>query len=72
MRLQDISLCSFFDTYWLSRIAPDLLPPESVLRNMLWVYGLRPVNDTVFVIGRGYPEPQHHYRIHQRDLCPSL
>lgn len=63
-----VSLSRAFDTYWLSRIAPDLLPPESVLRNMLWIYGLRPVNDTVFVIGLGYPEPQHHYSIHLQEL----
>lgn len=57
-----------FDVYWLSRLAPDVLPPESPLRNMLWIFGLHPTCDTVFVCGLGFPEPQHHYSSHLHAL----
>jgi hypothetical protein len=57
-----------FDTYWLTRVAPDLLPPELVQRNMLWLFGLHPTCDTAFVCGLGLPEPQHHYSIHLHEL----
>ncbi len=57
-----------FDVYWLSRVAPDLLPPELVLRNMFWIFGLHPTCDTVFVCGLGYPEPLHLYSGHLREL----
>ena len=57
-----------FDTYWLSQVAPDVLPPQSVLRNMLWVFGLHPAGDTTFVTGLGYPEPQHLYSSHLHAL----
>jgi hypothetical protein len=57
-----------FDTYWLSQVAPDVLPPRLVLRNMLWVFGLHPTCDTVFVCGLGYPEPRHLYSSHLHAL----
>jgi len=62
------SLARAFDVYWLSRVAPDLLPPEIVLRNMLWVFGLHPTCDTVFVCGLGFPEPKYHYSSHLHQL----
>ncbi len=57
-----------FDTYWLTRVAPDILPPDSALRNMLWIFGLHPTCDTVFVCGLGYPDPQHLYSSHLHEL----
>jgi len=57
-----------FDTYWLTQVAPDVLPPDSALRNMLWVFGLHPTCDTVFVCGLGYPDPQHLYSSHLHEL----
>jgi len=57
-----------FDAYWLSRVAPDALTMEDALRAMLWIFGLHPVNDVVFVCDIGYPGPKHLYsgRLHGR------
>jgi len=57
-----------FDTYWLSKVAPDLLPPSSALRAMMWLYGLHPAGDTTFVTGLGLPGPQHLYSSHLHAL----
>ncbi|KPK66070.1 MAG: hypothetical protein AMK73_01085 [Planctomycetes bacterium SM23_32] len=57
-----------FDAYWLTRVAPDLLPPELVQRNMLWLFGLHPTCDTAFVCGLGLPEPQHLFSGHLHAL----
>jgi endoglucanase len=62
------ALARTFDTYFLSRVAPDVLPKESPLRNMLWIFGLHPTSDTVFVTGLGYPEPKYLYNIHLHAL----
>mgnify|MGYP005663375581 CR=1 FL=1 len=52
----------------LAEINSSLLPPEIVLRNMLWVFGLHPTCDTVFVCGLGFPEPKYHYSSHLHQL----
>lgn len=57
-----------FDTYWLTRVAPDVLPPDAALRNMLWVFGLHPTCDTVFVCGLDYPGPEYLYSCHLLEL----
>jgi len=57
-------LARAFDAYWLSRVAPDVLPSEKALRSMLWIFGLHPVCDTVFVAGLGYPETRYLYNCH--------
>jgi len=57
-------LARAFDVYWLTRVAPDVLPPAAALRTMLWVFGLHPTCDTVFVAGLGYPEPRYLYNCH--------
>ena len=48
-----------FDAYWLSKVAPDVFPVSAALRSMLWIYGLHPLNDRVFVSGIGYPGPEY-------------
>ena len=48
-----------FDAYWLSKVVPDVFPVSSALRSMLWIYGLHPLNDRVFVSGIGYPGPEY-------------
>lgn len=53
-----------FDTYWLTKVVPDALPPEAPLRNMLWLYGLHPASDTVMIAGLGYPAPEYLYSCH--------
>jgi hypothetical protein len=57
-------LARAFDTYWLTRVVPDVLPPAAALPTMLWVFGLHPTCDTVFVAGLGYPEPRFLYNCH--------
>ncbi len=61
-------LSRVFDTYWLTDLAPDILPPGKPLRNMLWLFGLHPTCDTVFVAGLGFPETQHLYNCHLHAL----
>jgi hypothetical protein len=48
-----------FDAYWLSKVVPDGFPVSAALRSMLWIYGLHPLNDRVFVSGLGYPGPEY-------------
>ncbi len=48
-----------FDAYWLSRVAPDVFSVADTVRSMLWVFGLHPLNDMVFVSGVGHPGPTH-------------
>lgn len=57
-------LARAFDTYWLTRVVPDVLPPSVALRTMLWIFGLHPTCDTVFVAGLGYPETRFLYNCH--------
>jgi hypothetical protein len=57
-------LARAFDTYWLTRVAPEVLPPEKALRSMLWIFGMHPVCDTVFVAGLGFPETKYLYNCH--------
>lgn len=61
-------LARVFDTYWLAKVAPDILAPEAPLRNMLWIFGLHPTCDTVLVCGLGYEEPRHLYSTHLHAL----
>ena len=61
-------LARAFDTYWLTRAAPDVLPPEKALRSMLWIFGMHPVCDTVFVSGLGFPETKYLYNCHLHAL----
>lgn len=56
------------DTYWLTRVAGGKLPPGKPLRNMLWIFGLHPVCDTVLVSGLGYPETKYLYNCHLQAL----
>ena len=48
-----------FDAYWLGKVVPDVFSAADALRSMLWIYGLHPLNDRVFVSGIGWPGPQH-------------
>jgi hypothetical protein len=64
------ALARAFDTYYLTRVAPEVLPKERPLRNMLWIFGLHPTSDTVLVQGLGYPEPKYLYNIHLQALRP--
>jgi endoglucanase len=47
-----------FDAYYLSKVVPDGFPVRACLRSMLWIYGLHPLNDKVFVSGIGFPGPE--------------
>jgi hypothetical protein len=48
-----------FDAYWLSKVAPDVFSVADAVRSMLWIFGLHPLNDLVFVSGVGYPGPTY-------------
>jgi len=50
-----------FDAYYLERAVPGIFTVEQTVRDMLWVFGLHPVNDTVFVCDVGYPGPKCLY-----------
>ncbi len=52
-------LSRVFDAYWLSKVAPDILPMSRAVQPMLWTYGLHPLSDVVFVSGIGYKGPKH-------------
>ena len=76
-------LSRVFDSYYLERVVPATSPlsggdaqhavpgaftvDESV-RDMLWVFGLHPLSDVVFVCDIGYPGPRYLYngRLHGR------
>jgi hypothetical protein len=55
-----------FDAYWLAKVAPDTFADAEALRAAYWVFGLHPLNDTVFVSGLGYAGPRYLYngRVH--------
>jgi hypothetical protein len=59
-----ILLARVFDTYYMTRVVPDALPPEKTLRGMYWLFGLRPTTDKVFVQGLGLPATEHLYSTH--------
>jgi len=47
-----------FDAYWLERVAPDVFSLDGTVSSALWIFGLHPLNDLVFVSGLGYPAPE--------------
>jgi hypothetical protein len=53
------ALARVFDAYWLSKVAPETFSVRDALRTMLWIFGLHPLNDRVFVSGIGYPGPEY-------------
>ena len=57
-------LSRVFDAYWLSKVAPDILPMSQAVQPMLWMYGLHPLSDVVFVSGIGYSGPKHIHSGH--------
>ena len=52
-------LARAFDAYWLSKVVPETFGAPDAVRSMLWIFGLHPFNDRVFVSGIGYPGPMH-------------
>ena len=57
-------LSRVYDAYWLSRVAPDVLSMDQAMLPMLWMYGLHPLSDAVFVSGIGYDGPRHIHSGH--------
>ncbi len=57
-----------FDSYYLERVVPGVFTLDDSVRGMLWVFGLHPLNDTVFVCDIGYPGPRYLFngRLHGR------
>jgi hypothetical protein len=53
------AVANVFDAYWLSKVAPEQVSADDTVRTMLWLFGLHPLNDLVFVSGIGHPGPAH-------------
>ncbi|MFC1582297.1 glycoside hydrolase family 9 protein [Planctomycetota bacterium] len=52
-------LSRIFDAYWLGKVVPDTFTVHDSSSTMLWIFGLHPLNDRIFVSGLGYPGPEH-------------
>ena len=57
-------LSRVYDAYWLSRVAPDVLSMDLAVMPMLWMFGLHPLSNVVFVSGIGYEGPEHIHSGH--------
>ena len=57
-------LSRVYDAYWLSQVAPDVVSMATAVQPMLWLYGLHPLSDAVFVSGIGYDGPRHIHSGH--------
>jgi len=53
------AMARIFDAYWLSKVAPETFSMRDAVRTMLWMFGLHPLSDMVFVSGLRYPGPKH-------------
>jgi len=57
-------LSRVYDAYWLSRVAPEVLSMGMAVQPMLWLYGLHPLSNEVFVSGIGFDGPRHIHSGH--------
>ena len=48
-----------YDTYWISKVAPDIVSLDMAVLPMLWLYGMHPFSDVAYVSGVGLDGPKH-------------
>ncbi len=48
-----------YDTYWISKVAPDILSLDKAVMPMLWLYGFHPFSNVAYVSGVGLDGPKH-------------
>jgi len=53
-----------FDAYWISKVVPERKLMDKGVHPMLWLYGLHPISDVVFVSGIGHHGPKHLHSGH--------
>ncbi|NLW49249.1 MAG: hypothetical protein GXY85_00200 [Candidatus Brocadiaceae bacterium] len=53
-----------YDAYWISKVLPERRLLEKAVLPMLWLYGLHPISDHVFVSGIGLDGPKHLHSGH--------
>jgi hypothetical protein len=53
-----------FDAYWISKVVPERKLMDKCVIPMLWLYGLHPIGDEVFVSGLGLDGPKHMHSGH--------
>lgn len=53
-----------YDAYWISKVLPERELLAKALVPMLWLYGLHPIGDEVFVSGIGLDGPLHMHSGH--------
>lgn len=47
-----------YDTYWMSKVAPDVVSLEEAVMPMLWLYGFHPFSDVSYYAAEGLNGPK--------------
>ncbi len=48
-----------YDTYWISKVAPDILSLDKAVMPMLWLYGFHPFSNVSYYAAPGLDGPKH-------------